>query len=485
VRYRAEHTPLDELDVDVACNLANHAALAISNSRLLKRAEGEADRRVKAEAALLEAEQLRLAEQNVARANRFLDAIIENIPDMVFVKDATTLCFTRFNRAGEELLGLGRETLLGKSDYDFFPKDEAEFFVQKDRETLASRAMIEIPEEPIQTGRGIRWLHTKKVPILDAEGTPVYLLGISQDITESRQAQTKLVEAKEQAEAASRELEAFSYSVAHDLRSPLRAIDGFSLALLEDYGDKLDGKARSYLDRVRGSAQHMAELIDDLLTLSRVTRAEMRRRWVDLSELARTILIRFRSVESERQVMAVISDDLRAFGDAGLLGVVLENLLGNAWRFTSKRKDAHIELGLTEQDGTKAFFVRDNGAGFDMSYAGRLFGVFQRLHHATEFDGTGIGLATVQRIVRRHGGRANSSASTGWCSINAPPIPSDPGLRARRASTGRRVVATQRLNRRVHAAEAIARKCASKRPSKSTSAAAPPTIAPSASPGVS
>ena len=405
VRYRAGHAPLDAIDVEVASSLANHAALAISNSRLLQRAQSELDRRVKAEAALLESERLRRAEQDVARVNRFLDAIIENIPDMVFVKDAGTLSFTRFNRAGEELLGVQREELMGKSDYDFFPKVEAEFFIQKDRETLAAKTLVDIPEEPIQTARGTRWLHTKKVPLVDAEGNPTHLLGISQDITERRTAQTELLRAKEATEAANHELEAFSYSVAHDLRSPLRAIDGFSLALLEDHGAKLDEEARSYLNRVRTAAQHMAQLIDDLLTLSRVSRAEMRRQPVDISERANAIIARLRGIDVDRQAKIDIRPGLRAFGDPGLLGVALENLLGNAWKFTNKREQARIELGSVEREGGKAFFVRDNGAGFDMAYAGRLFGVFQRLHHAREFEGTGIGLATVQRIVKRHGGR--------------------------------------------------------------------------------
>jgi PAS domain S-box-containing protein len=405
VRYRRERPPLDEIDVEIASSLASHAALAIANARLVVREKSEINRRVKAEAALLESERLRRAEQDAARANRFLDAIIENIPDMLFVKEAENLTFTRFNRAGEELLGLSRDEMLGKSDYDFFPRSEAEFFVQKDRETLAAKALIDIPEEPIQTSRGLRWLHTKKVPIVDGEGHPTHLLGISQDITERRHAEAKLLQAKEATEAANRELEAFSYSVAHDLRSPLRAIDGFSQALLEDYGEKIDAVGRDYLARVRSSAQHMAELIDDLLKLSRVSRAEIRRQRVDLTERARATAARLGNSDPDRDVIVTVGDGLRAFCDPGLLGVLLENLLGNAWKFTSKRKAATIELGSTEKDGKKVFFVRDNGAGFDMSYAGRLFGVFQRLHQATEFDGTGIGLATVHRIVKRHGGR--------------------------------------------------------------------------------
>ncbi|MET0592665.1 MAG: ATP-binding protein, partial [Polyangiaceae bacterium] len=383
----------------------SHAAIAISTGRLFAQAQNESDRRLKAEAALHESERLRRAELDVVRANRFLDAILETIPDMVFVTEATNLSFTRFNRAGEELLGLGRDQLMGKSDYDFFPKNEAEFFIQKDRETLASKAMVDIPEEPIQTSHGTRWLHTKKVPILDADGEPTFLLGISHDITDHRRAQADLLRAKEATETANRELEAFSYSVAHDLRSPLRAIDGFSQALVEDYGDKLDEEGRLYLSRLRGAAQHMAELIDDLLTLSRVTRRELKREQVDVTERAREIATRLKTMDEQRSAEITVEDGLRAFGDPGLLTVVLENLLGNAWKFTSKRKGAKIEVGRTERDGTRAFFVRDNGAGFEMAYANRLFGVFQRLHHATEFEGTGIGLATVQRIVARHGGR--------------------------------------------------------------------------------
>src|SRR5262245_36315310 len=207
VRYRREHPPLDEIDVEIASSLASHAALAISTPRHARHAQSAVDRRVIAEAALFESERLRLAEQDVARANRFLDAIIENIPDMVFVKEAEQLTFTRFNRAGEELLGLKRDELMGKSDYDFFPRSEAEFFIQKDRETLAGKTLVDIPEEPIQTAHGKRWLHTKKVPILDGEGTPIYLLGISQDITERREAQRELLQAKEAVEAANLELE--------------------------------------------------------------------------------------------------------------------------------------------------------------------------------------------------------------------------------------------------------------------------------------
>jgi two-component system NtrC family sensor kinase len=204
--------------------------------------------------------------------------------------------------------------------------------------------------------------------------------------------------------AANAELDSFSYSVAHDLRSPLRSIDGFSLALMEDCADKLDDQGREYLGYIRESAQQMARLIDDMLALSRVTRSSLKLGQVDLSELARGVAARLRRSQPEREVEFGIEEGLVVVADANLLTIMLENLIGNAWKYSSKRTGARIEVGATEHDGVPAYFVRDNGAGFDMAYAAKLFGVFQRLHTSREFEGTGIGLATVQRIVRRHGG---------------------------------------------------------------------------------
>ncbi|MEX1183462.1 MAG: ATP-binding protein [Gemmatimonadota bacterium] len=211
-------------------------------------------------------------------------------------------------------------------------------------------------------------------------------------------------------EAVNHELQAFSYSVSHDLRSPLRSIDGFSQALLEDYGPSLDATARDYLKRVRGGAQRMGLLIDDLLQLARVTRQPITRNPVDLSELAAEILAELRKSEPDRAVATRIEPGLAAVGDPGLLGVALHNLLDNAWKFTSRTADPSIEFGRTEGG---AFFVRDNGAGFSMEYADQLFTPFQRLHSMQEFSGTGVGLATVQRIMARHGGRVWAQAAVG------------------------------------------------------------------------
>jgi two-component system NtrC family sensor kinase len=217
----------------------------------------------------------------------------------------------------------------------------------------------------------------------------------------------------EELESKNTELEAFSYSVSHDLRAPLRSIDGFSKLLLEDHADKLDARGQDYLLRVRESAQRMGELIDDLLLLSRVGRADIRRDRVDLSGIARSALEELKRKDPGREVAVCVEDQLTAEADSGLMRVAFENLLGNAWKFTAKVSKARIEVGAAPQDGDTVFFVRDNGAGFDMSYAEKLFSPFQRLHTELEFPGTGIGLATVHRIIDRHGGRIRAESAVG------------------------------------------------------------------------
>lgn len=206
-------------------------------------------------------------------------------------------------------------------------------------------------------------------------------------------------------EEANRELESFSYSVSHDLRAPLRAIDGFSQALLEDYDDKLDATGRDYLTRVRGAAQRMGHLIDDMLKLSRVSRAELKIQEVNLSKLVEGILRELQEAEPDRRADIQIAADLKIHCDRHLMQISLQNLLHNAWKYSGKRPHTVIEFGMQEQPTGTVFYVRDNGVGFDMAHAGKLFGAFQRLHHADEFPGTGVGLATVKRIISRHGGR--------------------------------------------------------------------------------
>jgi len=235
--------------------------------------------------------------------------------------------------------------------------------------------------------------------------------GIIRDITERKRADETLRRHTAQLEAANAELDAFAYSVSHDLRAPLRSIDGFSQAVLEDYADRLDPQGVDYLRRVRAATQRMAALIDDLLNLARVSRSPMTIGAVDVSALAADLAAELANGDAARRVELVIAPGLVARADAGLMRVVLQNLLGNAWKFTSRRPDARIEVGCVSVDGERAYYVRDNGAGFDMAYAANLFGAFQRLHRTAEFPGTGVGLATVQRIIHRHGGRVWAEAA--------------------------------------------------------------------------
>jgi light-regulated signal transduction histidine kinase (bacteriophytochrome) len=230
-----------------------------------------------------------------------------------------------------------------------------------------------------------------------------YLL-YARDITIRKKVEEEVKHRTIELEAVNKELESFSYSVSHDLRAPLRSMAGFSTALLEDYSEKLDDKGKQYLKHIQDSSELMAHLIDDLLKLSRVTRTDINYDKVNLSDMAQKVVDELAKAEPTRKMRVIITPDVIAFGDRNLLRLVLDNLIGNAWKFSSKVGEPRIEIGTIEFKGKLTYFVRDNGVGFDMAYADKLFKPFQRLHRASEFPGTGIGLATVQRIIRRHGG---------------------------------------------------------------------------------
>ena len=271
----------------------------------------------------------------------------------------------------------------------------------------------------------VHWVasHGRMYSDPEAGPTPLQFIGVNMDITERKQAEIavrllnaqleqRVLERTAALQAINKELEAFSYSVSHDLRAPLRGIDGWSLALLEDYAPQLDPRARQYLQRVRSETQRMGALIDSLLQLSRITRADMRLTEVDLSALAGAVAARLREEHSGRRIRFSIAGGMTVAGDVHLLEIVLTNLFSNAVKFTGPRPEAHIEFSR-DPGAEPIFHVRDNGVGFDMAYAGALFGAFQRLHKMSEFPGAGIGLATVQRIVHRHGGRVWADAQPG------------------------------------------------------------------------
>jgi PAS domain S-box-containing protein len=519
--------------------------------------------------------QRREADERTRNVQASLDSIIENVPNMVFVKEAADLRFVRINKAGEDLLGVTRDELIGKNDFDFFPREEAEFFTAKDRVALTAGALVDIPEEPIQTRHnGTRFLHTKKVAVMDSGGNAAFLLGISEDITEQKEADAELrrsravfesvfeslpgaylvltpelrivtanaayldatmtrrenlrgrdifeafpdnpgdpaatgianlrasldrvrhtlaadtmaiqkydvrnpdgafverfwsqinspvlgadgkleyiihrVEdvtefvrqksprargtaelqsrmeqmeaeifrssqkvqmASRQLESANRELESFSYSVSHDLRAPLRHIDGFADLLIGHAASGLDETGHRYLDKIRLSAKRMGVLIDELLQFSRMSRKEVQSSRVSLRSVAEQVIADLHDETGDRAIEWRVGPLPDVEADPSMLRQVLVNLIGNAVKYTGKTAQPVIEIGSMEGEaGEVVIFVRDNGVGFDMQYAGKLFGVFQRLHREDEFEGTGIGLANVRRIIERHGGRTWAEA---------------------------------------------------------------------------
>ena len=371
--------------------------------------------------ALVEKEEraaLRRAEEEIRRQSLFLRQVIDLNPTFIFAKDRAGR-FVLVNQAMAEAYGTTVEEMLGKAEAEVTADvQEVARFLKADLEAMDTLREVFIPEEKIIDAAGkVRWLQTVKRPIVAADGTADRVLGVAADITERKRAQEEILrlnadleervrQRTAQLEAANKELEAFSYSVSHDLRAPLNTIDGFSQLLERAAGDKICDKGKHYLSRIRAGTRQMSELIDGLLSLAKLSRDQLRSEVVNLSAVCRKTAQAYREREPERKVQIQIQDGLLAHGDPLLLSVVIQNLLGNAWKFTSKRAEAHINIDSeVSASGETVYFVKDNGAGFDMTHAGKLFGTFERLHSQAEFSGTGVGLATVQRVIQRHGGR--------------------------------------------------------------------------------
>ncbi len=377
--------------------------------------------------------------RNLERSRKELGTILDSVPAWIYYKNRENR-YLRVNRAMSETLGIPADGFAGRSAFDIFTAEEARAVWKDDLEVVASGTPKLGIDETHRTPSGPRRFRTDKIPYRNDEGAIVGIIGFSVDVTEQANAEERIVRMNEtleervrertaRLETANKELEAFSYSVSHDLRSPLRALDGFSEVLLRHHGHRLDEEGRRLLGRIQASARRMEGLIRDLLELSRIVRSEFSASRVDLSAMAVETAAAIREEYPGRDLRFDVDPEMHVRGDPRFLRILMRNLLDNAVKFTAHRSPAHIRAGVRELDGEPEYFVRDDGIGFDMAYADRLFVPFQRLHGAAEYPGTGIGLVLAQRIVERHGGRIRpeSAEGAGTTMYFTLPVPSTSG----------------------------------------------------------
>ncbi len=367
-------------------------------------------------------EQLRERTAEVLKSNRFLDSMIEHIPAAVYIKDATNFRYVRVNRAEEHMVGRPREEILGKCAHDIFSKEEADNFAAQDHRVLASGLLEDIPEDRLLSGaHGPRLLHTCKVPVFGEGDEPTHVLGISEDITDRRDLEKQVAALNaaleiraDDLEITNKSLESFTSAASHDLRSPLSVIAGYAGLLEKGYADRLDEKGLHYLSVICARVKSMAGLIDDLLSFSRLTLQEVAKTGVDMNLLVAQVAAEMPGSSPGVPQPAIQLGPLPdALADPALLRQVWVNLLSNAVKYSRHVASPLIEVSGRVEGAEAVYSVRDNGAGFDMAYYGKLFEVFERLHGDDEFEGTGVGLATVHRVITRHGGRVWAEGKVG------------------------------------------------------------------------
>ena len=383
----------------------------------------------------------RQAQEALAAQSRILEVFFNSTVTPLVLLDRE-FNFVRVNAAYARACQREISKFQGRNHFELYPSDAKPIFEEVVRTKVPYQAVSRPFEFPDHPEWGVTYWDWTLTPIQDDAGEVAFLVFSLQDVSDRRRHQNEIrrlnadlerrvAERTSQLEEINEELEAFSSSVSHDLRAPLRAIEGFARALVDDHAGNLDARARDWLDRVVTSARRMDQLIDDLLGLAQVTKTEMHRQTVDLTALARSIAADLCRSQPERAVQIVIASGLVAEGDMHLLRVALENLLGNAWKYTSKHARARIEVGASRFAGEPVFFVRDDGAGFESKRVAQLFRAFQRLHNQDEFEGTGIGLATVKRIIHRHGGRVWAEGEPEKGATFDLSLPAEPAAAAR------------------------------------------------------
>jgi PAS domain S-box-containing protein len=348
--------------------------------------------------------------QELQQTNAFLDTVIESIPNMLFVKDAKELKFLKFNKAGENLLGYQKSELIGKSDFDFFSPDQAQKFVEIDKGILKTGELMDIPEESIETTNGVRWLHTKKIPVNDTHGNPKYLIGISEDITDKIKQDKLLRQQAARLKSVNDELEAFSYSVSHDLRAPLRSLEGFSKALQANYSGKLDEDANRWLKFIEDNANRMSLLINNMLNFSKLTKKDVQKASINMKAMAQDVFDFEVQNYPKKAVKFNLGEIPDSIGDESMMRQVWQNLISNAFKYSANKDEIIIHVDGRMENDRNVYIVKDEGAGFNEKYKDKLFTAFQRLHSESEFSGTGIGLATVKRIITKHKGTIDAKS---------------------------------------------------------------------------
>jgi PAS domain S-box-containing protein len=345
----------------------------------------------------------KIAESKLRSSENFLDSVIENLPNMLFVKDAEDLRFVKFNRAGERLMGYSREELIGKNDFDFFPKEQAEIFRNEDKTVLNSGNMMDSIEETVTTkDNEVKVLETKKIPIMDETGKPKYLLGISNDITERKKTENELKLKSEELVRSNAELEQFAYVASHDLQEPLRMVTSYVQLLERRYKDKLDSDANEFIAYAVDGSNRMRTLIQSLLEYSRVNRVKPFER-INVNQIIDVVLQDLRETIQANKAKITVNQLPEIMGDSILIGQLFQNLIANAIKFKGD-KDPEITISAERKENNYLFSVRDNGIGIDKEYSKKIFVIFQRLHSKDKYPGTGIGLAICKKIVERHGG---------------------------------------------------------------------------------